>query len=57
MYRRKIDYKSYLLAIIVIVGFIAYIFALFNGYDPMACPQGTKTISKPMSFEKYCVEE
>lgn len=57
MYRRKTDYSLYVFATIIVVGFIGYIYSLFNGYDPLACPQGTKTISKPMSFEKYCVEE
>jgi len=57
VYRRKTEYGPFVFATLMVVGLIGYIYALFNGYDPMACPQGTKTISKPMSFEKYCVEE
>lgn len=36
---------------------VLYIASLINGVDPFGCPPGTKTISSPMSIEKWCVEE
>jgi hypothetical protein len=55
--KRRIQYQPYFFAFIVIVGFVAYIYSLLNGYDPLGCPPGTKTISKPLSLEKWCVQE
>ena len=53
MYRRKTDYGPFIVAIIMVAGLVGYIYCLLT----FNCPPGTKTISKPMSFEKYCVEE
>ena len=55
--KRRIEYRPYFFAFIVLVGFAAYIYSLLNGYDPLACPPGTKTVSKPLSLEKWCVQE
>ena len=35
---------------------VFWVISLINGVEPFACPPGTKTITSPTSFEKWCVE-
>lgn len=36
---------------------LLWVLSLVNGVDPFACPPGTKKITSPTSFEKWCVED
>lgn len=49
----RVDVTVFLLCLIPLF----WVLSLVNGVDPFACPPGTKTITSPIYFGKWCEED